>query len=303
MSSNIKTALSGSDFQFVEGVQEIADSYDAFIIDLWGVVHDGIALHDGVMHCLDALLDRDKKVLFLSNTPQRAGNIEGKLRQLGVDLNRCVGVETAGEAAFKTLTQAPESLGLRKSGAYFPIGDNELDYPLMEALPFKKTSNLEDADFILLLRSDASYESMKRYTPVFEAAIENGISLICLNPDKSVMLQGSHVLCAGALAELYEDLGGDVTYFGKPHKPVYDTCFQALGLDPSRILAVGDSLATDIAGANRMGIDSLLVMTGIHGSAILRKDQLSHADNRNSLEALMVRAKSKPTFVGQGFFW
>jgi HAD superfamily hydrolase (TIGR01459 family) len=133
--------------------------------------------------------------------------------------------------------------------------------------------SLIDADFILNTGPWEDGETIADYESKLVAGVEHGLKMICANPDLEVIRGGRRIICAGALAQRFEELGGNVLYYGKPYPPIYDSCLHLIGNpEPRRVLAIGDSLRTDIAGAAGMGMDSILVLGGIHGEAFASHD-------------------------------
>ncbi len=236
----------------------IIDAYDALILDLWGVVHDGTHLYPGVRECLAQLRAAEKRVVLLSNAPRRAANVISVLERLGIERALYEQIITSGDATYQWLATQAQPLN------YHFIGP-ERDLGLAEGLPHRRVLEVEEADIILNIGFEYDTQTYAELAPRIVAAARRNLHMLCVNPDMEVVkLSGERFLCAGYSAREYEKLGGKVTYFGKPHKLVYEMALAQLSPIPkNRILAVGDTLATDIAGARRMGVASALVTGGV----------------------------------------
>ena len=233
--------------------------YDAFIIDLWGVVHDGGELYPQALAALHAIHAQGKKVVFLSNAPRKAEKAIANLTRLGIDPTLYVSVVTSGQVAHDMLTTGGE-WGER----YYYLGPSK-DEDILEGLAYTQQSNPAEADFILNTGFEYDYQPEAEIEPLLQKLVSHNLPLLCTNPDLEVVKQdGTRLLCAGWVAARYEALGGVAIYVGKPYERVYDQALSLLGgVDITHVLAIGDNLHTDIAGANRMGIDALLITGGI----------------------------------------
>jgi len=246
------------------GLAALAAGHRALIVDLWGVVHDGAALLPGAAETLKSIRAAGKPVVFLTNSARRQANLVALLDRLGLDRSLYRTVVSSGEAAAMALSDAAfcRTLG----GRYVVIGRQE-DGAWVHALPAEEVENPADADFALatgLLDDDTTDET---WAPMFADWLARGVPLVCANPDLQVVHDGRLRRAGGALAKAFREAGGRVLLYGKPDRPIYDACFAALPDIPRRaVLAVGDSLATDIAGAAAAGLDSVLVTeTGLPG--------------------------------------
>jgi HAD superfamily hydrolase (TIGR01459 family) len=241
-------------------ISEIIPYYDAFLLDLWGVVHDGSHLYPGVYETLVALRESGKKVIFLSNAPRRADKVAVVLNNLGIKPELYEHIISSGEVGFQWLQNGGASWGKR----YYFIGAKK-DEDLLHDLDFQRVYDLKDADFLLNLGFGTDEQTSADFLPLLQDARKLSLPMLCLNPDLEVVkISGERFPCAGVLAKDYLKMGGDVTWFGKPYNSVYEHCHELLGgIDKSKILAVGDSLETDIPGANRFGVDCVLVTGGI----------------------------------------
>ncbi|MFV3074639.1 TIGR01459 family HAD-type hydrolase [Niveispirillum fermenti] len=284
------------------GLAGIADRYDGFILDLWGVVHDGIRPYDGVVECLRALRAAGKRVCLLSNAPRRIQAAAAKLTAMGVTPDLYDALYTSGEASFEALRDRNDAWHAALGPRLFHIGpprDNDVYDSLGDRA---RVDSPEEADFVLNTGIDDYDETLVDYAPLLQRCRNLGLPMLCANPDLVVVIDDRLVLCAGELARHYGELGGDVRYHGKPHAPVYRRCFDLLGgLPPGRILAVGDSLRTDIAGANAAGIDSLLITGGIHREEL--GTVLGQLPGPAELGRLLEASPHRPTCAAAGLRW
>lgn len=246
-------------------LSEITDKYDAFFIDLWGVIHDGIEAYDGVNECLEHLIQNNKKVIFLSNAPRRSIRAKEGLQRVGVPNNLYHHIITSGEATHDFLKSNEHDLGKN----FYMIGP-ERDNGLMDGTGYNKTDNADQADFAIVTGFDNDDSTIEDVMPQINSCLENNLTMVCANPDIIVVRKsGVKALCAGVIAEQYQELGGEVIVFGKPHNSVYQKCFEYLGGIPKeKIAMIGDNLDTDIKGANNFGIDSYLIAGGILGQSL-----------------------------------
>ncbi len=251
------------DTRLIDRLGEIAPRYDGFILDLWGVIHDGAAPLPGAVECLAALKDAGKRIALLSNAPRRAADVVARITRIGVPaLYDCV--MSSGEEAWQHLFRRDDPFYAQLGWRCLHIG-SERDTGMREGLPLEFVEDVAESELILNTGPAGWDDRLEDYDPLLHRAGARDLPMICANPDLVVLYQGRLALCAGALARRYEELGGRVRWHGKPYPSIYDTCLGLLGIaDRTRILAVGDSLATDIAGAAAAGLDSLLIAGGVH---------------------------------------
>ena len=286
--------------RLIDGMRELAPDYDGFILDLWGVVHDGVAPFPGVLDCMGRLMEAGKRIVLLSNAPRRADDVIRRIEKIGVPRRLYHAVMSSGEEAWRHLYRRDEpfyaSLGRRCLHIC-----SERDLEMREGLDLDWVETPEEADFILNTGPAEWEDTHEDYAPVLQAARRRDLPMVCANPDLVVMHGGRPALCAGAIAEQYEAMGGRVRWHGKPHRSVYDSCLGLLGVaDRRRILAIGDSLRTDIAGAEGAGIPSLLVAgSGIHGAEFMREGRL----DSDRIEAALRKAGVSPIGVATAFVW
>jgi HAD superfamily hydrolase (TIGR01459 family) len=267
-------------------LEEIISNYDALIVDLWGVIHDGSSLYPGVAETLRVLHELNKPVVFLSNAPRVSAKARKNLVALNIPDNHYLDIVTSGQVAHDLLAATPTQK------KYYYLGPSKDEDVLDDLLNYTRISEPQMADFILNTGYEFDGQPHEEIIPLLLQLLP--LPLLCANPDMEVVKQdGSQFMCAGAVAAEYTRLGGKVAYIGKPFPDVYRVATSLLG--SGRFLAVGDNPATDIKGANDAGLDSLLITGGVlsarYGSSI------SEADAR---EVCRIAGVS-PTYVLPGF--
>ena len=247
-----------------DGLAALADRYDAFILDLWGVLHNGVAAYPEAVDCLKALKARGKKLLVLSNAPRRAAGILERNVELGLVPELYDALHSSGEETWLHLKERPDAWYRDLGRRGFHLGPAR-DLGIREGLEIDFVEDLAAADFILLTGTHSSEDRVADFEELLQAARARDLPMVCANPDLVVIRGSTMEICAGAIAARYEELGAEVRYHGKPHADVYRRAFALLGVeDRSRIAGVGDSFRTDIAGARAAGIDGIFIAGGIH---------------------------------------
>ena len=252
------------------GIQEITAHYDGFILDMWGVIHDGVAVFPEVVDCLLRLREAGKKVIILSNAPRRSAEVAASAAVLGLPFNIYDSLFCSGEETWQALYDrqynpaSSDPWYARLTGSCLHLGPSR-DYSIREGLLDHFTDRLDEAGFILCTGAKNPQDQLSTYQDFLNQAYIRSLPMICANPDLVVMRGFELELCAGGIADHYAALGGEVRYHGKPWPSVYKYCLQKFGTIPStRILAIGDSMRTDVIGAQDMGLDVAFVPSGIH---------------------------------------
>ncbi len=287
---------------YYENVAPLASQYDAFIVDLWGVVHDGIAPYPGVHQCLEQLRQAGKKVLFLSNAPRRAVKAVEGLARMDIHSGLYDHVVTSGEVTYHHLQKEHIPGFPLKGKSYFYIGPDK-DADILAGLDYLQKDDSSDACFALVTGFDNDESTLEEKLPQLQAAFVHRLPLICANPDQVVVRHsGVHALCAGVLAEYYKKIGGTVHYFGKPYAEVYQTSMALLDNVPAhRIAVIGDSLTTDIKGGNAAELHTFLVPGGILGKELnIRHGELPEA---SQVKNLCEQYGITPTGLLAAFVW
>ncbi len=286
---------------FSAGIGSDADAYDAVLLDLWGVVHNGKAPFPEAMACMRALRAQGRRIVLLSNAPRRADRVAGALAEMGVARQAYDLLLTSGDATHDALAKRDDPWHAALGRVFYHLGP-ERDWGLLDDLDYRRVYDLAEADFILDTGFfDDETETPEDYRDRLENGLKAGLPMVCANPDLNVFRGERRIPCAGALAALYEDLGGDVRYHGKPHPRIYGMVAAALGDPaPERVLMVGDSLRTDIAGAKSAGFRSVFVASGIH------QDELHHPDgslDRDACTGLITAQGVYPDAVMDRLRW
>ncbi|HLN22449.1 MAG TPA: TIGR01459 family HAD-type hydrolase [Patescibacteria group bacterium] len=286
----------------IDGLRELADSYDGFILDLWGVIHDGATAYDGAKNTLAQLKALGKKTVMLSNAPRRAFALVNLMTGMGIERELYGEVMSSGEATHLELDRRTDPWFAKLGKRCLHIGP-ERDRNIFEGLDVELVEHVADAEFLMNTGPDKFEETVLDYARVMDAAAERHLPMVCANPDLLVVRDGKKIICAGALAEYYQSMGGDVRFRGKPDPAIYDVCLDLLGIDDrKRVLAVGDAFHTDIAGASGAGIDVLFCSGGIHSHEIgTVYGQRPEAANIEKV----IRAHDglRPTAAIGGFLW
>jgi HAD superfamily hydrolase (TIGR01459 family) len=264
--------------RLIDGLACLAGDYDVLFCDVWGVIHNGRESFPAACAALARWRVERGPVMLISNSPRPGREVTEQLDGLSVPRDAWSEIVTSGDAT-RIILRA------RAPGPAWRIGP-ERDDPLYEGLGLV-FSDLDEARFIACTGpNDDEVETPEDYRAVLTKAAARGLEMVCANPDRVVQRGDRLIFCGGALAELYEDLGGPVTMAGKPFQPIYDLARmrteQTLGrpLDRSRVLAIGDGLATDIAGAQMQDLARLFIAAGIHAA------EARTADGRLSAEAV-----------------
>jgi len=269
-----------TDFLSISGLGQVADDYDALLCDIWGVIHNGREAFLGACEALERFRGDRGPVILLTNSPRPSRAIPEQLQQIGVIGEIFDAIVTSGDATI-------DEIARRAPGPAFKLGP-ERDDRIYEGLELN-FSDLEDANFISctgLFEDDV--ETPDDYVDMLTEARDLGLPMVCANPDVKVRRGDKEIYCGGALAQLYERLGGEVIYNGKPHAPIYRLCRAWLEEltgnvpPPDRILAIGDNIFTDLLGAQTEDYDCLFIAGGIHGR---KKDQLKELLSQHNIMA------------------
>jgi HAD superfamily hydrolase (TIGR01459 family) len=261
--------------RFAEQLRDLVEGVDVLLSDIWGVVHNGLVAFPEACEALHTFRSRGGTVILITNAPRPADSVQRQLRKLGVADDTYDAIVSSGDLTRHYLAGHPG----RKVFWLGPERDNSIYRGLDPVL-----SPLEQADYIVCTGPfDDETETPEDYRGMLLQARARQLPLICANPDIVVERGDRLIYCAGAIAELYRELGGEVIFYGKPHPPIYQRAMQLaverLGrpAELNRVLAIGDSVRTDLAGAHGFGIDCLFVTRGIHAEDFEGIDQLDPA--------------------------
>ena len=283
--------------QIIQSLSEISARYDALFVDLWGCVHDGVKALPDAVAALQAYRAQGGKVVLVTNSPRPRAGVEKQLVHFGVPDDAWDTIATSGDSARAALFRGVVGqkvffVGQPGEEKFFqPIGVIK-DPVNIELVP------LDQAEAIVCTGPRDPLADPDVMRPEFLMAKTRGLKLLCANPDIVVDRGNVREWCAGALARLYTEMGGESLYFGKPHPPIYDLArrrLAELGADvpDAGILAIGDGVLTDIAGAMGEDIDSLFITGGLAAA----ETKTSHQPDPDALKAYLAKEKSAPTFA------
>ncbi|MGY3652636.1 HAD superfamily hydrolase (TIGR01459 family) [Bradyrhizobium sp. LM4.3] len=262
---------------FAKSLRELVGGVDVVLSDIWGVVHNGLESFPEACEALHTYRSHGGTVILITNAPRPADSVQRQLRKLGVADETYDAIVSSGDLTRLYVADHPG----RKMLLFWlgPERDNSI-YRGLDAV----LAPLEEADYIVCTGLyDDETETAEDYRGMMLKARERKLTLICANPDIVVEKGDRLIYCAGAIAELYRELGGEVLFYGKPHRPIYERAMALAGerqghqIDRKKVLAIGDSVRTDLTGAREFGIDCLFVTRGIHAEEFEGLDQLDPA--------------------------
>lgn len=248
-------------------INKIIEKYDVFLLDIFGLIHDGGELYEGVIDLFLEIKKANKRAFFLSNAPRGSDLTAKKLASFGINNDFYEKIFTPGQMFFD------KCINGEFFGKFFAFGKEEDVKSIDKINGMKRVFDVNDADFIIsfgVFENEFENDKVNEYLQI---AKNRNLKMICVNPDIIVKQKKDfnlQILCAGFIAKEFEKIDGKVDYFGKPYLSIYNEVFKYLGedFDKSKIIALGDSLETDILGANRANIASGLVLTGIHSDLV-----------------------------------
>lgn len=286
----------------IKGLSELAHRYDGFIFDLFGVLHNGIELYPGTLNTLRKLKEQNKKAVLLSNTPKLSKHSCQDLAAMGITEDFYDSLITAGDATRQALQDKPDNFHACLGSSCWYIGPENM-LQLLEGLDYTIVERAEEATFILNTMPGRDEAIVRDIDKGLDYAVSKDIPMICANPDLVVNIGDKQYDCAGMLAAQYEEMGGRVAYHGKPYSQVYEMALSALGImDKTRIVAIGDSIRTDIQGAHNFDINSIFNLVGIHYEEVL----MDNSDQEIDLDKVMLVLENqphKPNAVMAGLQW
>jgi HAD superfamily hydrolase (TIGR01459 family) len=268
--------------QSIGAVRELAGRYDAVLCDVWGVLHDGRTVFPGAGDALIGLRAAGVRVVLLTNMPRPSSTMPGALARLGFPDDAWDAIVTSGDAIRGELAR-------RAPGPALRLGRGT-DRGLWDGLGLRFVDDLDEGRFLVIAGLRDERETPLDYAAILRAARAKDLELLCANPDRQIMSGGELRWCAGSVADAYAAIGGRVVQAGKPYPAIYERAFEVLaelagGAVPrERILAIGDGPMTDLLGAQRQGLDSLFIATGIHGDSLLAGDEVDLDLAREALQ-------------------
>ncbi|MEM6759879.1 MAG: TIGR01459 family HAD-type hydrolase [Pseudomonadota bacterium] len=281
----------------ISSLAEVSDRYDALFVDLWGCVHDGVRALPDAVTALQQFRARGGKVVLVTNSPRPRAGVEKQLVHFGVPRDAWDTIATSGDSA-----RAAMFRGVVGENVYFvgQPGEEKFFEPIgvIKDPVNVRMVPLDQAEGIVMTGPRDPLADPDAMRPEFLVAKARGLKLLCANPDIVVDRGETREWCAGALAKLYTEMGGESLYFGKPHPPIYDLArrrLAELGADvpDAGILAIGDGVLTDIAGAMGEDIDSLFISGGL--AAIETKT--TQQPDPDALSVYLETEKSAPTYT------
>ena len=287
--------------QPIAGIGALAGDFDGFIVDQWGVVHDGATPYAGARECLESLKAAGKRVVMLSNSGRSNAANEALMASMGFPRSLYHAFIAAGEDCRNAIASKASRFHARlgkRCLAFTRDGERKL----LEGLGLTFVDRVENADFVAVIGIDSPRRSLADYEAELRAARERGLPMVCANPDLVRFHEGRLVDAPGVLAHRYEALGGEVFWHGKPHAPIYQSCLRVMeGITRERIVAVGDSLEHDVAGAASVGLPCAFVAGGVHAEALsIRRGEMPSA---LALDALLRDALARPAYIVPAFVW
>jgi HAD superfamily hydrolase (TIGR01459 family) len=247
----------------LRGIKEVADNYDVYFIDLWGVIHNGLACHPEALLVLDYLKKKNKKIILISNAPRPSKTVSLFLEKIHLPKSLYDILITSGDETKEYITIH------KKNKKFYHLGPDR-DRDLFKDLNINLFNKEESDEIICTGLFFAENEKLEQYDSELELYKKENKILVCANPDEAVFRGNKKELCAGALAKKFEELGGKVIYFGKPYKSIYYSALKKLNLlkifeeKKINLIAIGDNLKTDIKGANSLNIDSIFITNGLY---------------------------------------
>ena len=252
-------------FKLLGGLGDIAAEYDAIFCDIWGVVHNGRRPFFAACGALERYREQIGPVVLMSNSSRPSVTIPESFAEIEMPDGFFDAIVTSGDAVVNELAR-------RSPGPAFLIvpeaPGSEDDATLFDQVPMN-FADMDDADFAICTGLYADEDEVRSYSGIMRDLLERDMPMVCTNPDVRVKVGGDVLFCSGALAQIYENMGGEVIFGGKPHKPIYRLgrawLEQVMGYVPERILMIGDNLFTDVLGAQKEGLDCLFIQDGLYG--------------------------------------
>lgn len=282
----------------IDGISSIADRYDGYLVDLWGCVHNGIEPYPEAVDALLHLSRMGKKINLLSNGPRRGVDLIARLDEMGVPREAYHHVMSSGEAAWQAFSTRSDEFHRQLGKRCYHLGPSR-DASVFAGNGLEHVLDLSAADFVLNTGPTDFSHKIGDYEEVLREALENDLPMVCANPDLVVHIGDDLVICAGLIAQRYEELGGKIAYHGKPYPSVYERCYEFLvDIPKNRILAIGDGLRTDVLGAANQRVSSLFLTQGIH------VDELgSRMNDPQAIRDLAIRIAAVPSFATARLSW
>jgi HAD superfamily hydrolase (TIGR01459 family) len=282
---------------FTDEFSALAPDYDVVLSDVWGVVHNGVAAFAPACEALTRFRDKGGKVVLITNAPRPNGAVAAQIEQFGAPRSIYDAIVSSGDVTRGEIARRPGQSILH-------VGPKR-DLAIFEGLDVT-FAPVESADYVIcsgLFHDDT--ETPEDYRPLLRQMLARKLFMVCGNPDVVVERGETLLYCAGAIADLYARMGGEVLYAGKPYAPIYDLAIRhaeaARGgkVENKRVLAIGDSVRTDFTGASRYGIDCLFVTAGIHSAEFGGRED----PDPDAVERVLLAAGGKPRAIARRLAW
>ena len=283
---------SAASIPLATSIAPLAAATDAWLVDIWGVMHNGVVPFRDAARACATFRRIGGTVMLLSNAPRPAASVAQQLARIGVPADAYDTILTSGDAARAMIAEY-------SGEPVFHLGP-ERDTPLFAGLGVTTAPISEAKAIICTGLFDDETETPDDYRPLLDTARKRQLPMVCANPDLKVERGGKMIWCAGGIAQLYETLGGEARYAGKPFAPIYELAFEELArlrgakIAPERVLAIGDGVKTDIAGAGAAGVRSVFIASGVHVEGAL---------NADTIERLFADAPARPVAAMTALVW
>ena len=282
--------------RIIQSLSEISQNYEAAFVDLWGCVHDGVKAFPAAIEALRAFRARGGTVVLLTNAPRSRHEVVKQLEGFGVPEDAWDNIATSGDSARVAMFRGEVGQKVYFMGTPFDEPFFEPIKLLENPLPIERVA-LEEAEGIVCCGPFDPHADPSELRPQLLYAKQKGMKLLCANPDIVVDRGETREWCAGAVAQLYTEMGGESLYFGKPHPPVYDLARRRLAeidrsVPDSAILCIGDGIRTDILGAVGEDIDSLFITGGLAA----KETKTAEQPEAEALERYLADQQMEPTY-------
>ncbi|ABV73337.1 HAD-superfamily subfamily IIA hydrolase [Rickettsia canadensis str. McKiel] len=277
----------------LKNIFDIIDNYDVFLFDLWGVIIEGGHTYQNVVQNINKIIER-KKVYFVTNAPQNIFSLHQTIKSWGLNAEPEM-IISSGEIAVQMILESKERFGIEKPVIYH-LGHLEND--IINGIQYSTTDDIKKANIFLMTiyRDENENLDLNEFDELFKIVVERKMVNICANPDLGINQHGVYRYCSGYYAEKIKQLGGEIIYSGKPYEEIYSKIFKECHNTPkNRILMIGDTFYTDILAANRLGIDSALVLTGNSRAYHINFDNID--EKLDSLTKSAIKQSIMPNFM------
>ena len=277
----------------LKNIFDIIDNYDVFLFDLWGVIIEGGHTYQNVVQNINKIIER-KKVYFVTNAPQNIFSLHQTIKSWGLNAEPEM-IISSGEIAVQMILESKERFGIEKPVIYH-LGHLEND--IINGIQYSITDDIKKANIFLMTiyRDENENLDLNEFDELFKIVVERKMVNICANPDLGINQHGVYRYCSGYYAEKIKQLGGEIIYSGKPYEEIYSKIFKEChNIPKNRILMIGDTFYTDILAANRLGIDSALVLTGNSRAYHINFDNID--EKLDSLTKSAIKQSIMPNFM------